>query len=78
MAKPAANDRDVDTGRDEMNGGSVAEAVRRHVLAVQRWLGFSRRFHIARKLEPDARGTERLAIAVDKQRLVGVSGLPLQ
>lgn len=38
MPKPAANDGDVDTGRDEVDGGSVAEAVRRHMLAVQRWL----------------------------------------
>ncbi len=78
MPKPAANDRDVDTGRDEVDGGSVAEAVRRHMLAVQRWLGSGGRFHIARKFEPDARGAERFAITVHEQPLVRCSRFSLQ
>lgn len=77
-AKPAADDRDVDTSRDKMHLGGVAEAVRRHVFGVQRWLGSGRRFHIARKLEPDARGAERLATAVHEQPLVWCSRFSLQ
>lgn len=42
------------------------------------WHGFGRRLHISHKLEPDARGAEWPAIAVDEQPLVGCSRLPLR
>lgn len=48
VAKPAADDCDVDARRDEVNGSGVAEAVRRHMLISQRWHGFGCRFNISR------------------------------
>ena len=78
MTEPAADDRDVDARRDEVHGGGMAEAVRRHMLGSQRWRGCGGRLHIGRELEPDARGAERLAVAVDEHPLVWRSRLPLQ
>ncbi|CAN7143512.1 hypothetical protein LJR234_000071 [Mesorhizobium amorphae] len=35
MAKPAADDRDIDARRDKVHGGGVTEAVWRHMLGSQ-------------------------------------------
>jgi hypothetical protein len=76
VAEPAADDCDVDSRRDEVDGGGVAEAVRRHMLGSQRWHGFGRRLHIGCQLEADARGAERIVIAIDEQPLVWCPRLP--
>lgn len=78
MTKPATDNGDVDPRRDEVYGGGVSEAVRRHMLSPQRWRGFGRRLHIGCKLEPNAGCAERLAIAVDEQPLVQCTRLSLQ
>lgn len=77
MTKPAADDGNVDTRRDEVYSGRVSEAVRRHMLNLQRWRGFGRRLHIGCKLEPNAGCAERLAIPVDEQPLVRRARLSL-
>lgn len=76
VAKPIADDRDVDACRDEVH--CMAEAVRCYMLRLQRWLGFSHRLHIGGKLESDARGAEWLTKAVDEQPLVWCSRLPVK
>src|SRR6266542_5850696 len=78
VAKPAADDRDIDARRDKVHSGGVTEAVWRHMLGSQRWHGFGCRFNISHKLEPDARGAERLAVAVNEHPRVWRSRLPFQ
>ena len=41
VAKPTADERDVDACRDEVDGGGMAEAVWRCMLRSQRWHSFS-------------------------------------
>ena len=41
VAKPTADERDVDACRDEVDGGGMAEAVWRDMLRLQRWHSFS-------------------------------------
>ena len=54
MAKPTADDSDMDARRDEMHGGGMAEAVRRHMFGSKGWSCFGRRIHIGGEFEPDA------------------------
>src|SRR5262249_28260939 len=77
MTKPAADDGNVDACRDEVYGGGVSEAVRRHMFNPQRRRGFARPLPIGRMLEPNAGCARRLTIAVDEQPLVRRSRLSL-
>lgn len=60
-------------GAPRWHGG----AVQCHALGSQRWRGCGGAF-IGRELEPDARGADRLAVAVDEHPLVWRSRLSLQ
>ena len=78
MPQPAADDGDVDARRDEVDGRRVPEAVRRHMFQTQRGRRFRRGRDVGRQLEPHARSSQWLAVAIDEDALIRRAWLPLQ
>ena len=78
MPQPAADDGDVAARRDEVDGRRVPEAVRRHMFQTQRGRRFRRGRDVGRQLEPHARSSQWLAVAIDEDALIRRAWLPLQ
>ena len=71
VSQPASNHCDVHSGGDQMNGGGVAEYVRRNALPRQRRRFASCCFDVLAQPESETGSGERFPITIDEYSLVG-------
>ena len=78
MPKPIADHSHIDTRSHQLDTCAVAKGVRRYPLFGECRYLLCSRLNISIEFKSNARRTERLAVAIDKDWFIVCTGLPLQ
>ena len=78
VSKPISDDSHIDIRSDQLNTYAVSKGVRGHAFARERRQLFGSRLNVLIEFKPNTRRTEGFAIAIDEDRLIVRTGLPLE